>query len=148
MLKGKQPVIYLRVAHGGRAAAQEQELEVRARLAASGVDSRAMHVSCDLDSPGDGAGAALLALLEEARYGQLQTVIVRDVGRLGREHAVLVAVLVALADAGVEVVVAETLEHDAPSHARLRELDRTDGTRVTSPRLTLGWGAVTVGEFG
>lgn len=140
----RRPVIYLRVTHGGRAAAEAQELEVRAMLAAHGIDSRSMHVSCDLHSPGTGVGDALFALLEEAAYGQLETVIVRDVGRLGREHAVLVGVLVSLQEAGVDVVVAEALEHDDHSCERLRQLDIT---QVTSPRLTLGGGAVTAREY-
>jgi len=134
----RRPLIYLRASHGGRQVAQEQEFEVRRMLAASGIDSRSMHVSCDIDSPGECIGPALLALLEEAVYGQLQTVIVRDVGRLGCEHAILVSVLGALADAGVEVVVAEVLNQDAEGRARLRRQVCQD---PSPPRLMLGWGS-------
>jgi DNA invertase Pin-like site-specific DNA recombinase len=138
-----RPLIYLRVAHGGRAAAEEQERDVRAMLRASGIDSCAMHVSCDLNSPGDIVGVALGSLLEEARGGHLETVIVRDVARLGYEHSVVVGVLSALTDAGVGVVVAEALEHEGRGRARLRE----SGLGVGPPcRLTLAWGPVPTQE--
>lgn len=131
-----RPVIYLRVSHGGRAAAAEQEQQVRTDLAAVGVDSGVMHVSCDLDSPGDRMGPALLALLEEASFGLIETVIVRDVGRLGTEHGALVAALLSLRSAGVAVLVTEVLALDRVACERLR----LQGAEGPMPRLTLGWG--------
>jgi len=131
-----RPVIYLRVSHGGRAAAAEQEQQVRTDLAAVGVDSRVMHVSCDLDSPGGRMGPALLALLEEASFGLIETVIVREVGRLGTEHSALVAVLLSLRSAGVDVLITEALALDPGASERLR----AQGAERPLPRLTLGWG--------
>jgi len=130
-----RPVIYLRVAHGGRAAAAEQEQQVRTDLAAVGVDSGVMHVSCDLDSPGDRIGPALLALLEEASFGLIETVIVRDVGRLGTEHSALVTALLSLRSAGIAVLVTEALALDHAACERLR----SHRAGASMPRLILGW---------
>lgn len=123
MRRRSRPVIYLRVAEGGRRAAEEQEREVRAALAAVGVDSQLMHVSCDIDVRGLALGPALLSLVEEASFGQVDTVIVRDVSRLGSGHNALVAALLSLDHAGVEVLVAEALPLDRAACERLRSPD-------------------------
>ncbi len=135
MRSRRRPVIYLRVAHGGRAAAQEQEHEVRTALAFLGVDSQLMHVSCDIDAPGTALGPALLALLGEASFGQIDTIIVRDVSRFASGYSALVAALLSLQEPGVEVLVTEVLALD---HAACERLRSTSTPRST-PRLMLGW---------
>ncbi len=119
-----QPVIYLRVASGGRLAAQEQEAEVRRALTEVGIDHQPMHVSCDIDVAGSLVGPALASLMEEASFGLVRTVIVRDAARLGRLHAVLVRVLTVLEGAGVEIVTTDSLRHDLRTCARLRREGR------------------------
>jgi len=140
MQTARQPVIYLRVAHGGRLAAQTQEAEVRRALQELSIDHNPMHVSCDIDVPGTSVGAALALLMEEARYGQVRTVIVQDVARLGSTHAVLVSVLTLIEGVGVEVVSTDSLRYDPDACARLSR--RTGRRSHVSGLLTLGFGAI------
>ena len=98
-----------------------------------------MHVSCDIDVPGTLVGPALASLIEEASYGCVRTVIVRDIARLGRLHPVLVRVLTVLEGAGVEIVSTDSLRHDLGACARLRR----ECSRVSQVPglLTLGFGS-------
>jgi DNA invertase Pin-like site-specific DNA recombinase len=115
-----RPTIYLRCGSGGRSAVTQQEADVRAALTDVGIDHRAMHVSCDIDVPGSLVGPALAALMEEASFGSVPTLIVRDVARLGRLHGILVRVLTVLEGAGVEIVTTETLRLAPATCNRLR----------------------------
>jgi len=133
-----QPVIYLRVASGGRLAAQRQEA-----LAEVGIDHQPMHVSCDIDVPGTLVGPALASLMEEASFGSVRTVIVHDVARLGRLHAVLVRVLTVLEGAGVEIVTTDSLRGDLIACARLRREGRN--TQGGAGGISLGFGTAQQG---
>jgi len=124
MSRSTRPVIYLRAASGGRAAAQVQEGEVRRALSEVGINHQPMHVSCDIGVPGSLVGPALASLMEEASFGSVRTVIVHDVARLGRLHAVLVRVLTVLEGAGVEIVTTDSLSNDLSACARLRREGR------------------------
>ena len=131
-----RPVIYIRAGSGGREAAQAQEAAVRGALRRAGIAHDEMHVYVDIDTPGTRLGAALGALIEEASWGPIGTVYLRNVARLGHKYELLLRVVASLEGAGARFVTVEELDFGAlPAARRCATHARTRG------RVTLALGA-------